>query len=525
MVARPERTQDIEQLRSENAALADRNRALERELAEVKRQLDWLKRQIFGRKSEKRLFIDPAHQPLLEGFAEAAAPEEPPPTERISYERRKGKRRGEGCVTEEGLRFDDSVPVERIELSAPELEGPDADDYEVISHKVTRRLAQRPGSYVVLEYRHPVLKRRSSGALISISAPEALWPGSIADVSFVAGILEEKFLYHLPLYRQHQRLANNGIELSRHVLTQYVHRAAELLRPIYDAQLKHILQSKVLAMDETSIRAGRERPGKMRRAWLWPIYGDADEIAFTFSLDRSRRHVRQILEGFQGTLLCDGYSAYEHYMRADSGVSYAQCWSHTRRLFERAHGAEPAAVDHALYLIGEIYKVEKQIRAQDLIGEAKRDYRLEHARPLVDTFFAWCREQCQRMDLVPTNPLSKAIAYAREREGPLRVYLSDPDLQIDTNHLERAIRPIAIGRKNWVFCWTEIGAERAGIIQSLLSTCRLHGVHSYTYLVDVLQRVSIHPMSAVEELTPRRWKELFAANPLRSDLDHHLTRP
>jgi len=121
--------------------------------------------------------------------------------------------------------------------------------------------------------------------------------------------------------------------------------------------------------------------------------------------------------------------------------------------------------------------------------------------------------------LLPSNPLASAIAYAKERRGALSVYRSDPDLPIDTHHLERAIRPVALGRKNWTFCWTEIGAERLAILQSLVSTCRLHGVHPHTCLADVLQRVAIHPASAVDEPTPRRWKSPFAGDPLRSDLE------
>lgn len=501
--------------------LSARNAALERQVQSLERQLEWFKRQLFGRKSEKRLPIDPAHQPLLNGLVspDPSTPAVPSPTEQITYQRRKTKRRGEDCVTEEGLRFDESVPVELIELSAPELEGPEAHDYEVIAYKTTHRLAQRPASYVVLKYVRPVIKRKTSAEVLSVPAPSGLWEGSIADVSLVAGLLEEKFVYYLPLYRQHQRLQRSGITLSRAALTQWVHRGIELLRPVYDAQLRHILRSKVLAMDETPIRAGREGKGKMRRAWFWPVYGDADEVAFTYSPTRGRAHVQESLGDFRGTLLCDGYSAYEHYVRANRAVTYAQCWSHTRRLFERAQAAEPAAVAHALELIGKLYLIEETIREEALAGEAKLAWRIEHARPVVETFFTWCAEQRQRIDLVPSNPLAKAIAYAWERRAPLSVYLTDPDLQIDTNHLERAIRPVAIGRKNWMFCWTEIGAERVGIIQSLLSTCRLQGVHPYTYLVDVLQRVSLHSASAVEELTPRRWKTLFSANPLRSDLD------
>jgi transposase len=505
------------QVRNDAARVAQ----LEAQVRALSAQLEWFKRQLFGRKSEKRVLVDLSRQPLLDGLLGTEQPStSPAPVQDITYRRRKPKQRAAECLTEEGLRFDASVPVERIELSAPELEGPEAHDYEVIAHKTTRRLAQRPASYVVLEYVRPVIRRKSTAALLTVPAPSALWEGGIADVSLVAGIVQEKFLYYLPLYRQHQRLQMSGISVSRAALSTWVHRAAELLRPIYEAQLRHILLSKILAMDETPIRAGCDSgKHKMQRAWLWPIYGDSDEIAFTYSPERGRAHVLKSLGGYRGTLLCDGWSAYEHYARIHPEVIHAQCWAHTRRKFERARNAEPEAVAEALELIGQLYLIEKHIREHKLTGEAKRSYRIEHARPVVEAFFEWCDRQCQRIDLLPSNPLSTAIAYAKHRQGALSVYLSDPDLAIDTNHLERAIRPVAIGRKNWMFCWTEIGAERLGIIQSLISTCRLHGVHPYTYLVDVLQRISIHPASAVEELTPRRWKTLFADNPLRSDLD------
>lgn len=137
----------------------------------------------------------------------------------------------------------------------------------------------------------------------------------------------------------------------------------------------------------------------------------------------------------------------------------------------------------------------------------------------MDQFFAWCYKQSQREDPLNSNPLAKALTYVREREVALKVFLSDLDVQPDTNHLERALRVIPMGKKNWMFSWTEIGAKQIGILQSLLVTCRLYDINPYTYLVDVLQRVSLHPASKVEELAPRLWKKKFVDNPLRSDID------
>ena len=174
----------VEQLRAANTALEARNAALERELKTLQHQLEWFKRQLFGRTSERCRVLDPAHQPLLTGLVESqTTPPAPERTEHIAYERRKLKGRSDACVTEEGLRFDASVPVERIELSAPQLQGPEAADYEVIAYKSTRRLAQRPGSYVVLEYVRPVLRRKSSGALSTVPAPGRTSPPSATSGS------------------------------------------------------------------------------------------------------------------------------------------------------------------------------------------------------------------------------------------------------------------------------------------------------------------------------------------------------
>ena len=162
--------------------------------------------------------------------------------------------------------------------------------------------------------------------------------------------------------------------------------------------------------------------------------------------------------------------------------------------------------------------MEERIREQKLNAARKRDYRLTQAKPIVEQFFAWVNRQFEALGLLPSNPLTKALAYARERRGALEVYLTDPDVPIDTNHLERALRVIPMGRKNWNFCWTELGARHVGIMQSLIVTCRLHQIDPYDYLVDVLQRVGEHPANRVGELTPRLWKMLFAGNPLRSPL-------
>jgi transposase len=498
--------------------------ALREELAVLKHQLEWFKRQLFGQKSERRV-VDAASGQMSLGAAlnpEQTAQAPAPAERRVqAHTRRVPARKPEDADAESVPFFDPTrVPVEVIEVSPPEAEGLSPEAYEVIGHKESFRLAQRPGSYVVLNYRRPVIKLKATQAIVCASAPSGVIEGSRADVSFIAGLLIDKFAYHLPLYRQHQRLTDSGITVSRGWLTQLAQRGIGLLEPIYDAQLESIRASRVIAMDETPIKAGRGQPGKLKQGYFWPLYGEHDEVCFPFFETRSGESIRKLLgltPAKGKVLLSDGYDPYARYAEK-TGITHAQCWAHTRRTFFEAQSVEPQAAGQALDLIAELYAVEARIRAQALRAAKKLDYRLMHAKPIVERFFDWVNRQFETHGLLPSNPLTQALAYARDRRFGLEVFLTDADVPLDTNHLERALRAIPMGRKNWLFCWTELGAKHVGIMQSLIVTCRLHGVDPYDYLVDVLQRVGQHPANRVHQLTPRLWKQHFAANPLRSVL-------
>jgi transposase len=507
---------------AEIVALLEEQERLQARTAELERQNAWFKRQLFGRKSERRL-REPDPQQLPLGLASAVSDlaEHPPsPTETVkAYQRRAPFTALTAGPEERGLRFDASVPVEVIAVPSPEMRGLPPEAYEVIGEKVTYRLAQRPGAYVVLKYVRPVVKLKETQVLVSAPAPAAVLERSFADVSFLAGLLIDKLRYHLPLYRQHQRLAAAGISLSRATLTQWVHRTAALLEPIYHALLSSILQSNVLAMDETPLKAGRREQGKLHTGYFWPVYGDQDEIAFPYAASRAQTVVREALGKFCGVLLTDGYTVYERYAQRVNRIVHAQCWAHCRRHFVDAAAIEPPLVARALEFIGQLYHHEAQARERQLADAALLIFRAEHAKPLVDAFFGWLRRTLREQVLLPSNPFTQAAQYALEREAALRVFLAYPTVPLDTNHVEREIRAIAMGRKAWLFCWTEVGAQYVGIVQSLLASCRLQGVDPYVYLVDILQRIDTHPAFDVHLLTPRFWKQHFATTPLRSDLD------
>ena len=495
----------------------------EHEIVNLRRQVAWFQRQIFGQKSERRVPEADGVQGTLGEAFDAIAGAAPPNQKTIvaSHARASKPNQPTDGADESSLFFDDQkVPVEVINVPNPDTVGLTAEEYEVIGEKVSHRLAQRPGSYVILKYVRPVIKRCDTQILSCPAAPAGVIDGSRADVSFVAGMMIDKFAFHLPLYRQHQRLLDAGINVSRAWLTQLMQTTASLLEPIHEAQLDSIRTSRVKAMDETPIKAGRAGPGKMKAAYFWPVYGEQDEICFLYYPSRAAKHVQEALGPSPppgAVLQTDGYAAYAQYAKK-TGLTHAQCWAHARRKLFEAKEIEPGPAAQALDWIGGLYAVEAVIRDQGLTGTAKRAWRQAHAKPVADRFFAWIDKQFAALGFLPSSPFIAALAYIRERRAGLEVYLDDPDVSIDTNHLERALRVIPMGRKNWLFSWTELGARQIGIVQSLLVTCRLYDIDPYDYFVDVLQRVGQHPASQVAQLTPRLWKPLFAANPLRSDL-------
>lgn len=494
--------------------------------AQLQQQVDWFKRQLFGRKSEKHI-VENSDQTQL--FGQATNEDLPPaPKKAVKGYARSTKQKDDNNVNDTGLRFTDDVPTKVIDVPCPELEGEDADKYEIIGTKETHRLAQLPGSYQVLIYRKKVFKSKETGNMLSPSTPDNVLEGAYADVSLLAGLMVDKAVYHLPLHRQHLRMLQSGVTLSRASLINYVSQSIDLVIPIAQAVLSNILSGGNISMDETPMKAGRQastrrKHNTMKQTYFWPIYGEQDEVAFTWSSSRGKQHAIAQLTGFNGTLLSDGYAVYSQVIDTLNSqgqhITHAACWAHTRRYFEKALDYHPKEAQYALAEIQKLYKVEAHIRKHALNAEDTVQYRLKHSEPVINALFHWLYEQRQRPELLPKDPLSKALAYAYDRHHELKTYLTHAQVNIDTNHLERALRVIPMGKKNHLFCWSELGAKQLGALHTLTVTCKLHNINPYHYLVDVLQRVSQHPAKDIIDLTPRRWKALFADKRLRSDIE------
>src|SRR5690554_5942219 len=407
-----------------SSALAQENAWLREQVKRLQHQLDWFKKQLFGPKSERQVF-DLAEQGELFQAADASTAQAPQEEEKrsvLSYQRGTAKKqRDEDCLNATGLRFTADVPVQVVQNLPPELTGPNADQYEIIGTKTTYRLAQQAASYLVIQHERPVFRLKGAdNKPVTTAAAFNVLDNSLADVSLLAGLLVDKFQFHLPLYRQHQRIQQAGITVSRSTLTNLVKRSIDLLRPIVDAQTDSILRSRVLAMDETPIKAGHQgragpQKGKMKTGWFWPLYGDDDEVVFTYSNSRGRVHIEQVLKNqFSGTLISDGYAAYARYAENQEEITHAQCWVHGRRCFVEAQKDHPEKATEALQQIAKLYQIEDAIKAKELTGEKKRQYRLDHTKPVVSGFFQWCRDQLAQGGLLPSEPLTKALNYVLE---------------------------------------------------------------------------------------------------------------
>ena len=361
-----------------NTSQQEKIQSLEARNAVLEQQLDWFKRQLFGRKSEKQLSAGDHHQPtLFEEDKTVRVIEKSTPIK--AHKRKSNKQLNGDEVNDTGLRFDASVPTKVIDIAAHELQGDDADSYEIIGYKETNRLAQQPGSYTLLIYRRPIVRHKREQTIKTMPAPSNVLEGCYADVSLIAGLMVDKGVYHLPLYRQHQRMIDSGVHMSRATLINWIQKGIELLRPIYQANLNSIIESKTLAMDEVPIKAGRKSKGKMKQTYFWPMFGDNNEIAFTWSNSRGFLHAKNQLEGFTGTLLTDGYAAYSKTVaklnEKEGTITHATCWVHARRYFDRALFIEPIAAQNAIEQIATLYQHEKHIKENITEPADALDYR------------------------------------------------------------------------------------------------------------------------------------------------------
>jgi transposase len=377
-----------------------------------------------------------------------------------------------------------------------------------IGEDVSERLDVVPAQFKVIITRRPKYACRAcAGEVAQAAAPERLIENGIPTEALVAHVLTAKYADHTPLYRQAQIYARQGITLDRSTLADWVGRAAFALRPVHARLLEHLRQSSNLFADETTAPVLDPGRGRTKTGQLWAYardqrpWGGTDPpaVAYVYAPDRKHARPAEHLAGFSGTLQVDGYGAYT--ALAEGGtVTLAFCWSHVRRQFYDIQAKTPAPIaTEVLVRIAALYAVEAEIRGET--ADERRRVRQLRTKPLVEAFKTWLEGRLATVSGKST--IAAAIRYALSRWDGLVRFLDDGCIDIDSNVVERSIRPIALGRKNHLFAGSDGGGEHWAVIASLVETCKMNGVDPQAYLRDVLTRlVARHPMSRLDELLP-----------------------
>lgn len=486
---------DVSALRTQVAhaqqLAAEQVRQARAEVALYKAELEQLKRLLFGTKSERFEPVSP-DQASLFGSPEVVEP--PAPTTRTTTTTERPRRKA--------LRQTLPSHLKRIVVVIePDV---DLDGLRRIGQQVTETLDYEPPKLVVLRRERPKYvdpKDDSRGVIIGHLPPRPI-EGGMAEPGLLAGILVEKYLDHLPLYRQVQRFARQSIRIPTSTMSDWTAQAADLLKPLYDALVIEAHASGYIQADETGIAVQDGKvAGTTHSGYYWVYHApEKGLVVVDYQESRSRAGPLQWLSGFEGALQSDGYAAYDEFARRKEITGYA-CWAHARRHLFEAKDSAPEEAAYALTQIQKLYAVERTLREENASPEERRRVRQKEALPILESFKTWLEANPG----LPKSPWGKAVYYVLVRWQKLVAYTDDGRIEIDNNLCENAIRPIALGRRNYLFAGSHEAAQRGAMIYSLLGTCKKHGIEPFEWLRDVLTRIPGHPQRRVSELLPHRW--------------------
>ena len=406
----------------------------------------------------------------------------------------------------------DRLPREDVTVSIPSGACPCCGGpLHSIGESVSEMLDWVPAQLRVLRITRPKYACRACNRVVQAPSPERSIAGGLATPALLAQVLVSKYCDHTPLYRHSRIFARHGVDLERSTLAGWVGGACWWLEALYDRLCKDVFASAHLFADDTPVPVldpgrGRTKKGRLwvyareERGWGGP---DPPAAVYVFAPDRRAERPAAHLDRFRGVLHVDGYAGFER-LAARGGVVLAACWAHTRRKFyEVAEAENTPLAREALRRIGDLYKVEARIRGQSAAHRLAA--RQAQSKPIVEAMKKWLEAQ---LPLLPQRgKLAEAVRYALSRWNGLARFLDDGRIELDTNPVERAIRPVALGRKNHLFAGSDGGGARWAIACTLIETCKLNGVEPYAYLRDVLARmVEGHPVNRLDELLPWAWK-------------------
>ena len=500
-------------LKEESHRLKSEKDKMQEVIDSLQGQMAWLRKKLFGSMSEKRLPLSPS---LLEPtLFDIPLPEEEQAA--LDAEVKKMEELNAKTIEVKSHKREVRKPVMRKDLPVEEThiypEGINLDEYTEIGVETTDRIALRPAvMYIDRTVRHKFvlksslqIKEPEKQTFIIAPMPEMIIAKGMASESLLADILIDKYIYHLPFYRVIQKYKEFGVLLSDSTIGDWFAAVCSKLRPLYDKLRERIMSSDYIQVDESTLPVIDNEKHRAVKGYIWAVRDAiSGDVYFHYDMgSRSGQTARKLIGGYRGTIQSDGYEVYEAYEGAP-GKRLLGCWAHARRKFVEALDEDRKHASEALVYIGKLYGIEKEMQETGLKPDAIRKRRGEESYIIIQDFEKWMNSVSGRF--APKSRIGKALVYTYTLLPRLSRYVLDGRYHIDNNGVENAIRPLAIGRKNYLFCGNHDAAVRAAIVYSLFSSCKAHDIDVRIWLEDILKRIPTE--KDINLLLPGNWQPL-----------------
>ena len=472
-------------------------------ITRLESELAHLKKLIFGSRQERFVPLPSPHPQLSLGIETEQATTAVVNTQQITYNRTIVATEPQPLLHPGRMKLPENLRREEIVIKP----AGDTTGCKPMGEDVSEVLEYKPGELYVKRYVRLKYALPNGEGVLTGPLPVRPLDKAMAGEGLLAQILIDKYVDHLPLHRQMQRFERSGVKLAYATLTGWVTETAKLITPLYEALRKEVLQAGYLHVDETPIKVlDKSKTGKSHSGYYWVYQNSIDKLVFfDYQEGRGREGPATLLKDFEGYLQTDGYQVYDH---LDNGNKIRQlhCMAHARRKFYDEIATNGAVAEHAVKEINRLYAIERKAAEAGLTPEEIKTLRQQEAVPVLDALGAWMKEQYPvLMTNVPGTKIVEALAYSIKRWETLSRYTENGMLKIDNNPVENSIRPVALGRKNYLFAGSHEAAKRSGMLYSLFGTCKMHGIEPYSWLKKVLVQIPEWPVNKVHLLLPHHF--------------------
>lgn len=483
------------------ALIQQQNKAIklyEEKLQNALDQIAQLQRIIYGSKSER--FVPADNQLNLFSDLVDDKKEEAVQTQHIKAHQRevkKSKHKGRQLLSQCG-----HLPVEEqivdVDHSAESIK---------IGEAITEKLAYKPGKLYRKRTIRPKYKEVQTQEIKIAELPEAPIDKCEADVSLLAHIMVSKFVDHLPEYRQQQMFKREGVVIPPATMNNWTHRIAQLIQPVSQQIKQQILDTGYVQMDESTIKVMSGKKNRTHLGYMWVLSNpEKNLVYFEYHPGRSRAGPAQMLKGYKGELQTDGYEVYENIGKANAAINLSGCMAHARRYFDKALSNDKERSEYVLKKIQQLYRIERQCKEKDCTAEQRKAIRQKESKPILKKLKNYMENAA--LTATPSSSFGKALNYSLKRWKKLTRYLDNGRLEIDNNGIENAIRPLALGRKNYLFAGNHKAAANIANFYTIFGTCKKLGVNPYRYMVWCLQRINGTNIQDMQSITPASYKKI-----------------